>query len=383
MANSRRGRPQSWRHPDVMALPMANGQRQITAANAVPVVSRTVIGVGARRMNLSMNTSKKSDSESREINPETGSGARDGCAGLTGAETAGTRNNRGSFRALSGHIANMMALSQTRILRALRALSFAVFCLSGSAAADFADGWNAYVAGNYELAHEEWLSLAEEGHSGALLNIGVLYEKGLGVEQDAAMAMEWFRKAADKGEIAAYHNIGVLYRDGRGVPQDHVEAARWFLKAAENGDTYGRFQLGLASINGLGVPQNVSDGVELIRKAADGGNPLAALELARMHRIGLHVAQDMAEAMKWFRAASVAGSDEAAFALGTMYAEGDGFDVDLVRAYAWFWVAVRRGGHTAAELAIQIVAESLDESDLERARQLGNALLHGDRAEES
>ena len=366
-----------------MTLQLENGHRRFTTADAMPVVSRTVIGPGTRRMNLSMNTSENSDYVGREINPETESGARDGSAGLTGAETVGTQNNSGSCRTLSGQVATMIALPQMRVLHALRALPFAVFCLTGSAAADFADGWNAYVAGNYKLAHEEWLSLAEEGHSGALLNIGVLYEKGLGVEQDAAMALEWFRKAADRGEIVAFHNIGVLYRDGRGVPQNHVEAAKWFLKAAESGDTYGRFQLGLASINGLGVPQNISDGVELIRKAADGGNPLAALELAKMHRAGLHVARDTAEAVKWFKAASVAGSDEAAFALGTMYAEGNGFDVDLVRAYAWFWVAVRRGGHSAAELAIQIVAGSLDESDLERARQLGNELLHGDGAEES
>ncbi len=347
--------------------------------DAIPGVARALIGLRARNLTRALDTSEIFTIENPELQP----GTIAETAGSFEAPIAGTRDCRSSFSALSGQVVAATELARRRLLRPLRALSIAIFCISGTAEADFAGGWNAYVAGNYNLALEEWLSLAEEGHSGALLNIGVLYEKGLGVDQDAAKAMEWFRKAADKGEIAAYHNIGVLYRDGRGVPQDHVEAAKWFLKAAENGDTYGRFQLGLASINGLGVPQNISDGVELIRKAADGGNPLAALELAKMHRAGRHVAQDTAEAVKWFKAASAAGSDAAAFALGTMYAEGYGFDVDLVRAYAWFWVAVRRGGHSGAELAIQIVAGSLDESDIERARQLGNALLHGNRVEDS
>ena len=93
-----------------------------------------------------------------------------------------------------------------------------LFFVTHSAHADFEDGWVAYVSGNYSFAYQEWHILAEGGHGGAQLNIGVLHEKGLGVPKNAEKAMEWFRRAAESGESAAFYNIGVLYRDGRGVP---------------------------------------------------------------------------------------------------------------------------------------------------------------------
>ena len=248
--------------------------------------------------------------------------------------------------------------------------------------ADFEDGWAAYVSGNYGFAYQEWQVLAEGGHGGAQLNIGVLHEQGLGVPKSAAKAMEWFRRAAENGESAAFYNIGVLHRDGRGVPQDLEEAAKWFRASAEHGDAHGRFQLGLATLNGRGVPQNVEDGIELIRKAADGGNSSAAFELGRMRRLGQHLEQDVGEAVRWYETAAASGSDEAAYELGTIYAEGDGVDADPVRAYAWFWVAVRRG-HTLADLARQIVADSMEGKALAAAEELGLELLRGRRYEEA
>lgn len=261
---------------------------------------------------------------------------------------------------------------------ALAILSF----VAHSARADFEDGWAAYVSGNYGFAYQEWQVLAEGGHGGAQLNIGVLHEQGLGVPKDAAKAMEWFRRAAENGESAAFYNIGVLYRDGRGVPQDLEEAAKWFRGSAEHGDAHGRFQLGLATLGGRGVPQNVDDGIELIRKAADDGNSSAAFELGRMRRLGQHLEQDVGEAVRWYETAAASGSDEAAYELGTIYAEGDGVDADPVRAYAWFWVAVRRG-HTLADLARQIVADSMEEKALSAAEELGVELLRGRRYEEA
>lgn len=257
-----------------------------------------------------------------------------------------------------------------------------LFFVAHAARADFEDGWVAYVSGNYSFAYQEWHILAEGGHGGAQLNIGVLHEKGLGVPKNAEKAMEWFRRAADSGESAAFYNIGVLHRDGRGVPQDLEEAAKWFRESAEHGSAHGRFQLGLATLGGRGIPQNVDDGIELIRKAADDGNPSAAFELGRMRRIGQHLEQDIGEAVRWFETAAASGSEDAAYELGTIYAEGDGVDVDPVRAYAWFWVAVRRG-HPLADLARQIVAESMEEKAFATAEELGMELLRGRRHQEA
>ncbi|MBO7224189.1 MAG: sel1 repeat family protein, partial [Kiritimatiellae bacterium] len=62
------------------------------------------------------------------------------------------------------------------------------------------------------------------------------YYNGLGVQQDYAEAVKWFRKAAEQGHAGAQYRLGICYGKGLGVPQDHEEAAKWVRKAAEQGD---------------------------------------------------------------------------------------------------------------------------------------------------
>jgi TPR repeat protein len=62
-----------------------------------------------------------------------------------------------------------------------------------------------------------------------------MYAKGLGVGQDDAEAVIWFRKAAEQGHAQAQYNLGWMYANGQGVAQDHAEPAIWYRKAAEQG----------------------------------------------------------------------------------------------------------------------------------------------------
>ena len=64
---------------------------------------------------------------------------------------------------------------------------------------------------------------------------GSIYLQGLGVAQDYAEAVTWYRKAAEQGYAAAQNNLGSMYLNGRGVGQDDAEAVSWFRKAAEQG----------------------------------------------------------------------------------------------------------------------------------------------------
>ena len=59
-----------------------------------------------------------------------------------------------------------------------------------------------------------------------------MYDTGLGVPQDAAEAVRWFRLAAEQGHARAQYSLGVMYGTGEGVPQDNVEAHMWLNLAA-------------------------------------------------------------------------------------------------------------------------------------------------------
>jgi hypothetical protein len=85
------------------------------------------------------------------------------------------------------------------------------------------DGIAAYKAGDYASALRQWLPLAESGDARAENNVGVLYEKGLGVQADLGLAKSWYQKAAVQGHSGAQRNLAELSSkmpNGDGVQAD-------------------------------------------------------------------------------------------------------------------------------------------------------------------
>ena len=85
---------------------------------------------------------------------------------------------------------------------------------------------------------------AEQGNAEAQHNLGVMYEKGLGVAKDDVQAVQWYRKAADQGHAEAQYNLGFMYAQGRGVAQDYAQAVQWYRKAADQGLVQAQINLG-------------------------------------------------------------------------------------------------------------------------------------------
>jgi hypothetical protein len=97
------------------------------------------------------------------------------------------------------------------------------------------DSWICSDSENYPFEFALNLPAAEKGDAVAQLNIGLMYYKGQGVEQDYAEAVKWWRKAAEQGCAGAQYNLGVTYDKGQGVGRDSMEAVKWWRKAAEQG----------------------------------------------------------------------------------------------------------------------------------------------------
>jgi TPR repeat protein len=64
----------------------------------------------------------------------------------------------------------------------------------------------------------EWLTKgAEAGLPGAMVNLGICLDEGVGVAvPDYPAAAGWFRLAADAGEAGAAANLSNMYALGRG-----------------------------------------------------------------------------------------------------------------------------------------------------------------------
>lgn len=53
----------------------------------------------------------------------------------------------------------------------------------------------AYAEGQYKKAYELFLPLAERGDEDAQFHLGLMYDNGLGVKQDHAIAEQWYNRA--------------------------------------------------------------------------------------------------------------------------------------------------------------------------------------------
>ena len=189
----------------------------------------------------------------------------------------------------------------------------------------------------------ELRALAEQGDADAQYIRGLMYATGLGVPQDDAEAVRWYRLAAEQGLAGAQYNLGFMYGQGRGVPQDDAEAVRWYRLAAEQGNTDAQSNLGFRYATGLGVPQDDAEAVRWYRRAAEQGDAYAQDGLGLMYGQGRGVPQDDAEAVRWFRLAAEQGNTGAQFYLGVAYANGEGVPQDDAEAVRWYRQAAEQG----------------------------------------
>ena len=119
----------------------------------------------------------------------------------------------------------------------------------GQVRADFNDGVVALMMGNYDLALQTFVPLAETSdHAFAQYFLGRMHAGGQGVERNAEAAAGWYRKAAEKGVADAQVRHAELYENGQGVPPDMEYAYGWYSVAAHLGNPKGHE--GLERTNG-------------------------------------------------------------------------------------------------------------------------------------
>jgi tetratricopeptide (TPR) repeat protein len=164
---------------------------------------------------------------------------------------------------------------------------------------------------DFDEAVQCFRKAASQGHAGAELEIGHLYERGLGVREDFEEAMRCYRKAAERHEPHSACAIGGLYLEGKGVRQDLDEAAKWLRLDAQEGCARAQFGLGLL----LDKDRKTEEAVPWFRRAAEAGTTQAQAKLGELLGDGLFVKQDYVEACQWLSLAAAAGDKLSAFRL--------------------------------------------------------------------
>jgi localization factor PodJL len=152
--------------------------------------------------------------------------------------------------------------------------------VDGDASAAYEVGMRLSGGASTEAAGEQavaWLErAARAGLTPALLALGSVYEKGVGVARDPQRARAYYLEAARKGNAKAMHNLAVLYAHGVGGKLDQAAAAEWFRKAAMRGVIDSQFNLAVLCERGAGVEQSVAEAYKWYALAARQGDAGAA-----------------------------------------------------------------------------------------------------------
>jgi Caspase domain/Sel1 repeat len=85
---------------------------------------------------------------------------------------------------------------------------------------------------NYRDALAVWMVEAEGGDPVASTYVGEIYMKSPPEQPRYDLAAKWFLAAADKGHKRAQINLGYLYENGLGVATDTAQAAIWYGRAS-------------------------------------------------------------------------------------------------------------------------------------------------------
>lgn len=207
------------------------------------------------------------------------------------------------------------------------------FLGSAAAVATVEPGVRALERGHPSSALRSWLPLAREGDPKAQNNVGLMYERGLGVSQSYPEAMRWYRLAADQGLPEANHNLGLLYYSGFGADVNEREAFKRFRSAAKNELPEAMYMLGLMVYFGKAISSN----------------PQTALQL--------------------FESAAKNGYAEAQYMMGYLLQSGDLGKPNPEAAFVWSKLAADKGIELAADLNYMTTLV-LDDAEQVRAQQL-------------
>ncbi len=227
---------------------------------------------------------------------------------------------------------------------------------------------------------EKQISEAESGDAVAQSKLAFMYAKGIQIEKNEALAVNWFMEAAENNYVNAQYNLALMYAKGRGVEQNYSEALRWYTLAAKQGDIISQYALGDMYSKGIGTKKDVKLAFEWFMKAAEQENTNAEYKVAEILHKGIGVAEDLVAAHKWYVKASDKGHTLAQMKLAYMYGKGQGVERNDTESYHWFRKAAEQG-HPKAQYNLGVIyakGRGIEKNQDEAKKWYELAALQGD-----
>lgn len=136
----------------------------------------------------------------------------------------------------------------------------------------FIAGRDAYRAGDYGAALEDFLQAAKQGHIESQFLCGQMYRRGVGVEANDKLALNWYKRAAKQGHLGGQMACGSIYEEGRGTEIDLKRALSWYEQAAKQGCVDAQLKCGYMYYGGRAETRNPKKARRWMESAAESGN---------------------------------------------------------------------------------------------------------------
>lgn len=206
---------------------------------------------------------------------------------------------------------------------------------------DYLVGLAAHDAEKYSAALEYFEKAAQQGHSKAQFDCGMMYDFGVGAKEDVPKALYWYEKAANQGNALAQFRCGVIYQIGFGVPKkadDLLEKYKFFKKEADLTDSLvekGYYDIISYNSNGDTSAKDAAKALCWYEKAAAQGHIVAQFYCGNMYNKGIGTGVDKAKALYWYEKAAEQGYYDAMAKCAFMYEYG--FDIKANKSKANYW----------------------------------------------
>lgn len=99
-------------------------------------------------------------------------------------------------------------------------------------------------------------------------SLALMYEYGLGVEQNFDLAIKYYRKATELNHVESIYNLALMYAFARGVAQDFARARSLLETAAKVDHAPSIYYIGIFKTYGYGCKIDYNQAVNWFERAA-------------------------------------------------------------------------------------------------------------------
>ena len=195
------------------------------------------------------------------------------------------------------------------------------------------------------LAAQYWRTACETGEALGCTELGILHQKGIGMDPNLGEAARLYQQGCDTGDEHGCTILGFLHQQGIGMEPDPAEAARFFWQGCNGGNAVGCTDLGVLLENGIVMEPDPDPAVvaRLYRQGCDGGDARGCNNLGFLHEMGIGVERNPVAAARLYRQGCDGGHALGCTNLGFLHAQGIGMEPDPKAATGLFAQACAMG----------------------------------------